>query len=52
MPRQWTEGSNAESLVDACLGFVFRLACVVLFDCMFLRDKACMIEVLCMLGIH
>ena len=36
VPMKWTEGGNAESLVDACLEFVFRLACVVLFDRMFL----------------
>ena len=42
MSRQWTEGSNAESLVDACLEFGFRLACVVLVGCMFFVEVKCM----------
>ena len=29
VPRQWTESGNVESLADACLEFVCRLACVV-----------------------
>ena len=48
----WPEGGNTESLVDACLEFVFRLACVVLFDCMFRRGKVYVADMLCMLEIH